>query len=105
AHKGVEVERLLWEVGRPQLVAAFRIRCLVFASVDGNLDNRVRQAAVTGAVQARCKPQPKDRARARARDDELRRHGVGHRQVSLAAVLERRELELYLVPVLLTGPE
>jgi hypothetical protein len=105
ARPGIHVELVVDEVRRAQLVASLRIRRLVLARVDRELDDGVGKAAVARAVQPRAEPQLEHGAGARARDDELRRNGVRDRQVTLTAVLERAQLELDLVAELLARPE
>jgi len=56
-------------------------------------------------VEARVEAELEDGSRRRPRNNELGRDVFGDGEVALAAVLERRQLELDLVAVLLTGPE
>src|SRR5207244_2543426 len=82
-----------------------RVRRLILARVGGNLDDRVSEAAIAGAVQPRDEAKPEDGARTRAGDHELGRDGVGHGQVALAPVLERGQLELDPVAELFAGTQ
>ena len=56
-------------------------------------------------MEPRGEAQLEDRSGAGARDRELGREAIGRRQVPLAAELERLELDLDLVAVLLAGPQ
>ena len=105
ARPAVDVELVVGEVRRPQLVAAFGIRRLVLARVDVEVDDGVRETAVARPVQPRVEMELEDRAGGRASDDELRRNGVRNGQIALAAVFEGAELELDLVAKLLARPE
>ena len=74
---------------------------LVLARVHRHLEDGVAEAAVARPVQARREGEREDRARRRPRQLEGRRHLLRHRQVALAAVLQRRQLHLELVAQLL----
>jgi len=56
-------------------------------------------------MQAGLEGEAEDEAGGGARDDELRRHLLRHRDVALAAQRDRLQLELDLVTLHLAGPE
>ena len=101
----VDVELVVDEVRRPQLVTSFGIRRLVLPGVDVEIDDGVRETAVARPVQARVEMELEDRAGARARDDELGRNGVRDGQIALTAIFESTQLELDLVAKLLARAE
>src|SRR5262249_22646879 len=100
-----QVEAVVDEGRRPQLVRPVRIRRLVLARRDRQLEDRVAEAAVTRPVQAGGEAELEDGAGARLGERELSRNRAGHRQVALAAKLERLQLQLDLVAVLLPRAE
>src|SRR5262249_61358222 len=98
------VERVPVDVlGRQLLV--LRILGLVLAHADLQLEHGVAEAAVARPEEARGEGEGEDRPGVRTRDLELGRHLLRHRQVPLAAVVERRQLDLELVAVLLARTE
>src|SRR6185503_15498946 len=105
ARPGREVELVVLDVDRPQLLVVARARRLVLARRDGHLEHGVLEAAEARAMQSRVEAQLEDRARRGARDRQLRRHRARHRQVALPAELERLELDLLLVAMLVAGAE
>src|SRR6266511_2403159 len=105
AGPGDEVEAVVLKVLRPQLLRVSGVRRLVLARVDRQLEDGVFEAAEARTVQARGEPELEDGAGRRLRDHEFRRHLLRHRKVALATELERLELELDLVAVILAGPE
>ena len=105
ARPGREIEVVIVQVRRPQLVGAVGIRRLVLARSDRDVEDGIVEAAVAGPVQAGREAQLEDGAGARPGDRELSRDPVGHRQVPLAAKLERLLLELDLVAILLPRAE
>src|SRR5437867_12543195 len=67
ARPAMHVQRVVREVRRAELVAAFGICRLVLACVDRQLDGSLRKAAVARAREARVEEQLEDDARARKR--------------------------------------
>src|SRR5438034_5168412 len=96
-----QVEVVIRQVGRSELLFALGVVRLVLARGDRHLQHRIAEAAVAGTVQAGRETEVQDRAGARLRDRELGGHLVGHGEIALAAELERLELELDLVAILL----
>src|SRR5919198_451882 len=90
---------------RAQLVGPFRIRRLVLARRDRDLEDGVAEAAITRPVESGSEAQLEDGAGTRLGDREVSRNRAGHRQVALAAKLERLQLELDFVAILLPGAE
>src|SRR5262249_48165092 len=101
---GADLEPVVDQVGRRQLVV-LRVGGLVLTRVDGHLEHRVAEAAVAGAVQARREVEREDGARDRLRDRELRGNVLRDREIALAAELERRQLDLERLAMLLAGAE
>src|SRR5207253_7425198 len=89
-----EVELLIGEVRRSQLVVVCGARRLVFARVHGHVEDGVAEAAVAGSIQARAEAEREDGAGRGAAEHELRRNLFRDRDVALTAVLERRQLQL-----------
>src|SRR5581483_9274356 len=82
-----------------------RVLVLVLARPDRHLEHGVAHAPVARADEAGGEAEGEDRPGVRARDLERGRHPLGHRHVPLAAELERRQLDLELVAVLLARTE
>src|SRR5438105_14443795 len=100
-----EVEAVVGHVLRPQLLGLARVRGLVLAPYDRELEHSILQTPVARPVEANPERQLEARSRGRPADRELRGHLLGHGQVALAAQLEGLELELDLVAVLLSRPQ
>src|SRR5262249_59748985 len=103
--RGGQIEVVVDEVRGPQLVRAVWIRRLVLARRDRQLEDGVAEAAVARPVEAGGEAELEDGAGARLGECELSRNRAGHRQVALAAKLERLQLQLDLVAVLLPPAE
>jgi hypothetical protein len=100
-----EVEVAVDDIGRAQLVRIVRVRRLVLASRERQLEDRVIEAAVAGAVEASGEAELEDGAGGGAGDGEVSRNRAGNRQVALAAQLEGLQLELDFVAKLLPRAE
>src|SRR5215210_7115818 len=105
ARPGPEVELVVDDVRRLELVGAVRVRGLILPGSDRNLEDRVSEAAVAGPVQPGLEGQLEDAAGRSLADRQVRDNLLGHGQVTLTAELEGLELELDLVAVLLPRPE
>ena len=95
-----EVELVVVDVDRAQLLVVAGLVRLVLARRDGHVEHGVLEAAEARAVQPRVEAQLEDGPGRGARDRQLGRHRARHRQVALAAELERLELDLLLAAVL-----
>jgi len=105
ARPGDEIEVVVDEVRRAKLIRPVGIGRLVLTPNDRDLEDRIFQTAVARPVQTGRETEVEDGAGGRPGDRELSRDPVGHRQVALAAKLERLQLELDLVAKLLPRAE
>src|SRR5215211_174509 len=99
---GGEVETVVHDVRRPQLLGFAGARRLVLPRDDPLLDHRLLEAAEARPVEASDEPQIEHGSRARARDGQLRGNKLRDRDVALAAEADRLELDLLLARELLT---
>ena len=103
ARPGREVEPVVLEVRRAQLLVTLGRRRLVLARRDRQVENGVLEAAEAGPVQANAEAELEDRPGGGPSDRQLRRHFLGHRQVVLAPEFEPLELDLAPIAKLLPG--
>src|SRR6266540_1815794 len=101
ARPGGEVEVCVAEIRRPKLVRALRIGRLVLAGGDRDLEHCVVETAVAGTVHPTGKSELEDRPGAGLRDHQLGRDLFRDGDVALTAQLDRIELELDLVAIIL----
>ena len=85
--------------------ARARLGGVVLAGVDVDVDDGVREAAHARPVQPHVEGEPEVEPGGRLRDRQGRLDLVRHGQVALAAELERLELDLDRVAVLVPGAE
>ena len=69
-----EIELVVCDVGRLELLVSVRILGLILASVDGLVERRVLEAAVAGAVKLRGETEAEDGAVRRPRHRQLGGH-------------------------------
>src|SRR5205814_8921577 len=100
-----QVDPAVRELRRAQPLRLARARRRVLARGDRELERGVVEATEAGTVEPRCETQLEEHARARLRDHELRGHPLRNGDVALARELERFQLELDLVAVLLPRTE
>src|SRR5919201_3935302 len=102
---GGQVEPVLVEIRVAELFGLARTRRLVLPPREIELEQGIGEAAETRPVETRVEAELEHRAGARTRDRNLRRDRVRHRDVALAAELERLERELSLVVEPVPRPE
>src|SRR4029079_2085205 len=89
ARPGREVELVVLEVDRAQLLVVSGASGLFLARGDGYVEHGILEAAEAWAVEAGVEAQLEDRAGGGAGDGQLGRHSARHRQGGAAAELER----------------
>lgn len=105
ARPGGEVEAVVLDVRRRQLVRLARARGLVLAALNVHRKSRVAQAAEAGAEEPHVELELEHEARPGLRQRQARLGVFRHRHVTLASELERLELDLADVPELVAGAE
>src|SRR5919204_1584531 len=100
-----EIELVVHDVLRLQLLGLTGTGLLVLARLDRQLNHRLVETPEAGAVEPRREAQLEDGTRARFRDHERGGNLLRHGDVALARELERFQVELDLVAVLLPRPE
>ncbi len=103
ARPGGEVEPVVHEVRRPELLVAVRARRLVLAVLHADVQPRVGETADARADEAHVELELEQEARGHTSQRQRSLGRLRDRDVALAAELERLEVDLLDVPELLPG--
>jgi hypothetical protein len=96
-----EVEHVVADVRRAELLVGVVARRVVLARTDATLDDRVGEATLAGAVKPTDEVELENGACRGTCRTKLRLNVLGNREVALTAEFERRERDLLFVLVLL----
>lgn len=97
-----ELEPVVDDVRARKLLVAGILAGVILAPVDRNLGDGVLETAHAWSVEACAEAEPEDVAAGGTTDRELSRHLGWDREIPLTAELERLELDLDLVAMLIT---
>jgi hypothetical protein len=100
-----QVEHVVREVRRPQLLRIAGTRRLVLPSLDRHVECSVCETPHAGPMEPYREVQPEDRAGARTGYGKLRLDVVRNGKVTLPAEFERGKLDLLRFPVLFPRPQ
>ena len=96
-----ELEPIVYDVRARELLVPGILAGVILAPVDDYLGDSVLETAHARPVESRPKAEPEDVAAGRTTDRELGRDLSWNREIPLTAELERLELDLDLVAMLL----